>query len=239
MNTSINSKLLDWIVLSSHAEVVESSTHGRQWTEEEDQFLRDHLGWLTDEEIGAELGRTATAVHIRWTRELHLPSPSKAPDILTGEKIANMLGLDDHKIIGWIDQVFIPSRIMAGGRKIRLIKRQDFMNWVLDPENWMYFKISSVEDADLKKELEKAAKRWGDEWWSTPMVARHHGLSTSDIKRHIQLGRIKATQIKYSFGGRHPTRKWSYWFVLKSEATRVDLSQYKGSRGRKRKHRLI
>lgn len=204
--------------------------NGRRWTEEEDLFLEQSLGYLTEEEIGRALGRSVTAVHIRWERDLNLPSPSKAPDVFTGETIAKMLGLDDHKITHWIDEGFIPGRVMAGGRKIRLVKRQDFMNWVMRPQSWMYIKIDRVKDAELKKQLERAMKQWGDEWWPTNKVARYHGIDTKDVQRHINLGRIKATQTKYSYGGRHPTRKWSYWFVLKSEATKIDLSQFSGTR---------
>jgi len=219
MSTNLDA-LINYAIMGSEIQ----RGNGRKWTEEEDAFLEENLGYLSEEEIGRALGRSVIAVHLRWERDLDLPAPSKAPDILTAENISNILGLDDHKIIGWVDQGFIPGRIMAGGRKIRLVKRHDFMKWVLDPNNWMYFRISNVKDAELKKQLEKAAKRWGDEWWSTPRVARYHGVSTGDVKRYIKLGRIKATQIKYSYGGRHPTRKWSYWFVLKSEATRIDLT---------------
>jgi len=198
--------------------------NGRRWSEEDDAFLEQNLGYLTEEEIGRVLGRSVIAVHLRWERDLDLPAPSKAPDVFTGENIADMLGLDDHKITHWVDQGFIPGRVMAGGRKIRLIKRQDFMNWVLDPQHWMYFDITKVKDPDLKKQLKEAAKQWGDEWWSTRRVADHHGVGVNDVKRYIKLGRIKATQIQYSYSGRHLNRKWAYWFVLKSEATRIDLT---------------
>lgn len=198
--------------------------HPRKWSPEEDLFLKESLGYLTEKEIGKALGRSPGAVHLRWERDLNLPAPSKTPNILTAETISNMLGVDGHKITHWVDEGFIPGRIMPGGRKIRLVARQDFMKWVLDPQSWMYFDITKVQDADLKKQLEEQAKQWGDEWWPTPKVAKYHGVNTGDVKRYIKSGRIKATQIKYSYGGRHSTRRWAYWFVLKSEATRIDLT---------------
>jgi len=197
--------------------------NGRKWSMEEDQFLKDHLGYLTDQEMGQALGRTAVAVHLRWDRDLGLPGPSKAPNILTAESASNMLGVDEHKISHWVDRGFIKGRIMAGGRRIRLIERADFQKWVMDPQHWMYFDLEKVKDAELKKGLKQAAKAWGDEWWKTPRVAKHLGIKVTDVKRYIQLGRIKAVQIQYSYGGRHPNLSWKYWFVLKSEATRTDL----------------
>lgn len=196
----------------------------RKWSPEEDTFLKDNLGHLTDEEIGKQLGRSAVGVHLRWARDLRLPGPSKAPGVVTAQQAANMLGIDQHKIAHWVDKGFIPGRLMAGGRKIRLIDRQVFTQWALDPQHWMYFDITRVKDTELKKQLKEAAKRWGDEWWPTPQVAKYHGVRVTDVKRYIKSGRIQATRIQYSLGGRHPDPYWAYWFVLKSEATRVDLT---------------
>ena len=49
------------------------------WGQEEDEFLRANLGILSEEAIGAALGRTATAVHLRWKRDLGL-SALRRPD---------------------------------------------------------------------------------------------------------------------------------------------------------------
>lgn len=197
--------------------------NGRKWSTEEDQFLRDNLGSMTDKEIGQVLGRTEIAVHLRWERDLGLPARSKAPNILTARTVARMLGVDEHKIPRWVKQGFIPGRQLSGYRAICLIERADFQKWVMDPQHWMYFDWEKVQDAELKKRLKEAAKAWGDEWWKTPRVAKHLGISVSDVQRYIKLGRIKAIQIQYSYGGRHPNLSWKYWFVLRSEATRPDL----------------
>jgi len=197
--------------------------HSRKWTPGEDAFLTANLGKLTDAEIGKALGRTQIGVHLRWSRDLQLSSPSKAADVLTAHQAARMLGIDGHKIAHWVDQGFIPGRLMAGGRKIRLIYRKVFTAWVLDHDHWMYFDIAKVQDEELKKSLIEEAKLWGDEWWDTPRVAKHHKVHVGDVKRYIQHGRIKATQISYSYGGRHPNPSWKLWFVLRSEATRKGL----------------
>ena len=190
----------------------------RKWSAYEDAFLTENLGYMTDEEIGKKLGRTETAVHLRWSRDLQLPSPSKAPNVVNAHEAARILNVDSHKTAHWVDQGFIKGRLMAGGRKIRLIERSDFEKWALNTDHWMYFDINQVQDPDLKKKLIEKSEEWGDEWWSTVQVAKHHGVTTKDVTRLIRDGRIKGEQIRVSYGGRHERMSWRYWFVLKSEA---------------------
>lgn len=211
--------LIDMVTRQSEGVRVKS----RAWSTEEDNFLRIKLGYLTEAEMGKSLGRTEIAVRLRWKRDLKLKSPSKAPDVLTAHQAAKLLGIDGHKIAHWVDKGLIPGRLMAGGRKIRLITRKDFEAWCLDHDNWIYFNSDNITDPDLKRKVKAAARKWRDAWWTTPQVARHHNVSTQDVKRLIQDGRIRARQITVSYGGRHPQLRWRLWFVLKSEATRKSL----------------
>jgi hypothetical protein len=225
----MNLQFLDRIVLESHAGT--RSQGGRLWTEYEDQFLRDNLGVITEEEIGNHLNRSVIAVHLRWKRDLHLPAPSMAPNVITAHQAAIVLGIDGHKTAYWVDMGLLKGRLMAGGRNIRLIDRTLFRRWVLNPMNWVYFDRSKVTDPELKHMLELRAQRWGDEWWSTPKVARYHGVETGDVKRYITLGKIKSFRLPVSLGGRDWNRTWSNHFILKSEATRPDLVFMKRGKG--------
>ena len=219
----INSSLLDWIVLSSKAEAARETTHGRKWTEEEDQYLRDHLGWLTDDEMGAELGRSRLGVHLRWSRDLHLPSPSKAPDVITANRAAEMLGIDVHKTAGWVDMGLIPGRVMPAGRKIRLINRVSFMVWACSPKNWVYFNPKKVKDLHLKRLLQLKQKRWADEWWTTAQVFKYHGMDALAVNMYVHKGWLKSFCSPVSYGGRHYDRVWSFHYFLKSEVTHKDF----------------
>ncbi len=213
--------MLDRLALEG---VAEDAAFGRRtWTPAEDAFICENLGWLTDAEMGEALGRSGTAVHLRWDREMRLPGPSKAPDVITAHKAAEALGIDAHKVAHWVDVGLIEGRIMAGGRKIRLIQRETFRRWVLNPMHWVYFDIDQVQDEELRRLLQKRAARWGDAWWTTRRVAEHHGVETADVKRYIHLGRIRSTHLPVSLGGRAKARAWSNHFVLRSEATRPDL----------------
>ena len=211
--------LLDHVV--SRAAAINPNANARVWSASEDKFLRENLGYMTDAEIGKALNRTSIAVHLRWSRDLHLPSPSMNPDVVTAHQAARILGIDSHKIANWVDVGIIPGRYMAGTRKIRLIRRISLMVWACSPKNWVYFDIKKVNDPHLKRLLELRAQRWDDEWWSTPTVAKFHGVNTGDVKRYILLGRLKSFRLPVSLGGRHDNRKWSNHFVLKSQAVKV------------------
>jgi len=224
---------LDTLILFAVSSVDRGRIRPPAWTPEEDAFLKENLGYLTDEEMGKALGRTAIGVHLRWDRDLGLPVPSKAPDVLTARRAAALLGIDEHKTAHWVDMGLIPGRLMAGKQskhhRYHLIDRQAFRRWVLNPMNWAYFKIERVRDPELKRMLKKRAARWGNEWWSTVQVAKHHGVETGDVERYIKHGRLPSFRLPVSLGGRHEGRVWSNHFVLKSDALQVKF--YKMGRG--------
>lgn len=226
MNILSMNALVDRVL--THASAVEPISRPKQWSEQEDTFLRENLGWMTDAEIGETLGRSEVAVHLRWSRDLLLPSPSRNPDVITAHQAAMMLGIDGHKIAHWVDMGLIPGRLMAGGRKIRLIRRVALMMWVFSPKNWMYFDIENVTDPKLKRMLKLRAKRWGDAWWSAREVADFHGVDTREILRYVKLGRIHSFRLPVSLGGRHEDRKWSNHFFLRSEAVNLQFCKGKG-----------
>lgn len=220
--TTADLSFLDVIVRNSKARTI-STKKSPQWTPAEDRFVRENLGYMTDAEMAQQLGRSETAVHLRWDRDLELPGPSKAPDVYTAHHAAWLLGIDGHKTASWVDWGLIPGRIMAGGRRIRLIDRTAFRRWVLNPVNWVWFDPQKVVDPELKRMLAKRAKRWGDAWWTTRRAADYHGTTTADIKRYIQRGELPSFRLPYSLGGRHENRYWSNHFVKKSDVLKLKI----------------
>lgn len=213
--------LMDSILMRSA--LISPSLGARPWSTQEDTFIRANLGYLTDSEIGSALGRTEVAVHIRWDRELGLPGPSKATNVVTAHQAARMLGLDGHTTCGWVDMGLLPGRIMAGGRNIRLIERETLRRWAANPMHWIYFDPEGVVDPELKRLLELRQARWGDAWWTARQVADYHGVDVGNVNNWIKQRRLPAMQAQYSVSGRHLDRRWSYWFVLRSVATHPNL----------------
>jgi hypothetical protein len=173
---------------------------------------------MSDEEIANRLGRTVTAVRLRWKRDLHLTAPSKNPNFITAEQASLLLGLDSHKISHWCDMGLIPFRNMAASRKMRLIYRVTFYRWVVTPSNWIYFDWKNIPDPKLRRLCELRAQRWGDEWWDTPTVAEYHGVTSKDVQRLLYRGELAGVQVTVSRGGRHKDPAWLNWYVKKSDA---------------------
>lgn len=227
---TLNTRFLDRLVLSSIAQAVQTRNPG--WTPEEDLFLKANIAMMTDAEIGEALGRSEIAVHLRWSRDLHLPCRSKHPDVITANLAAEMLGIDAHKTAYWVDCGLIPGRLMPGARKMRLIRKVDFRRWVLNPMNWVWFDPKKVRDPELKHMLNLRAARWGDEWWTTRQVADYHGAYPKAVEQQIIRGTLHSFRLPVSLGGRDHNRYWSNHFVLKSEAVRAVFYRGKGNHKR-------
>lgn len=211
-------------VVHTLEDVFPNSTRMPPWTAEEDAFLTQNLGWLSLEEMAAQLGRTPVAVELRWKRDLGLPAPSKHPDWLTANQVAKTLGIDGHAVIHLIERGLLPARLLPGERRIRVVHRLTLKRWVVNPTNWIYFLGSikdtrRISDEPLRRLVERQKPRWQDEWWTPGQVARYHGLANSNlVNLYIRTGRL-------------PAVKWGNWFILRSAATQPDLVFYTGKGG--------
>lgn len=199
------------------------------WTIEEDEYLKKNLGWISEDEIAANLGRTRISVHLRWKRDLHLVAPSKHPDFITGQQASYLIGIDTHKISHWCDAGLIPFRNMAANRKMRLIYRTTFFRWATTPANWIYFNWREIPDPHLRRLCELRAHRWGDEWMSTAEVGKLHGVTSKDVQRLVYRGELPAVQVSTSLGGRHKDPAWLNWYVKRSDAVKAVFYKGKGS----------
>src|SRR5574341_772118 len=222
------------VIVASHA--FRPGGRAPDWTRAEDAFLRQALGWLSEDEIARRLGRTPVAVHLRWKRDLHLSAPSKAPEVLTANQIAEGMGMDLHAVGYWIDSGLLPGRRLPTQDVTRIVARAVFLRWLVNPEHWMYFDPNRVggEAATARagvifdfgfwqharRLLDLARARWNDEWWSARQIADYHGVTTKDVQRYIRLGRLPAMQI-VNLSGRHATPHWSLWFARRSDAEQL------------------
>lgn len=192
------------------------SGRAAEWSEDDDNFLRANLGWFSEEEIARHLGRTVTAVHLRWKRDLKLTAPSKRPDFITTQKIAEALGVDPKAAMRWVDMGLLPGRHLPfKGRKVRSVPRVAFLRWALAPMNWIYFRPERVPDPRLRRLLKIKQERWGDEWLSPGQVARLHRTTHAAVNNKLHRGELNGV-------------KWGNWRILRSEATKPGLRFYSG-----------
>lgn len=202
-----------------------SKKRNRVWTAEEEEFIRDNHGRLSENQIARELGRTVIGVHLHREREMHLTSMSKDESILTAEQVANGIGLDSKSVHLLMDTGRMPCRRLPSSRIMRVIDRIVLMKWMLDPENWLYFEPSRVgmltrrgkrsygqgydfafwENARVI--ITKTFNGWKDQWL-TPGQVRHilgiEAAGTRYINKAINQGIFKAT-------------RWGNWWIKKSD----------------------
>lgn len=189
------------------------------WNKAEEEFVRRHAGYYTDEEIAVVLGRSEQAVKLYRQRHLGIRGASRHPDFLTAHQIATMIGVDGHSVIKLFDRGLLPGWKL-GDRIFRITRRITFFRWAVNPLNWCYF-IRSVRDTTritdehLRRLIERQKERWNDEWWSTGEVAEYYGVHHTDVNRYIHQGKFKAV-------------KWGNNWILRSEATRPGIKFYKG-----------
>jgi excisionase family DNA binding protein len=137
--------IIDLDMILNRLEIV-SGGKEKEWSQADDLFLSENLGFMEESEIAKTLGRTIVAVHLRWKRDLNLPAPSKDPRYITGHQIAEVLGVDGHTAVWWIDSGLLPGERLPGKRLIRRVSKADLLEWVLYPDNWVYFHPDRVRD---------------------------------------------------------------------------------------------
>lgn len=191
------------------------SQRAARWMPEEDVFLSESLGYLSFEEIGERLGRTPTAIKIRWTRR-GMDAPSKRDGEVVATKVGRRMGTCGKLIIRLIDEGRMPGRVVPGDRNIHVITEKELRRWVTRPENWIYFKVERIRDRSLKRLVLLAQERWPDEWWSAGDVMRYHNLTnTHVVNKAIREGRLRAV-------------RWQNWNILKSDAVAFRFGKGKG-----------
>lgn len=189
------------------------------WSPEDDQYLAANLGYLAESDIAQALGRTTEAVHLRWSRDLRLPPPSKMPGWLTANRAAWILGIDGHAVMRLIRAGVLPAEQLPwlhhGLHATYRLRLVTFRRWAIHPRHWIYFRPTRVRDPHLRRLLKLKAARWGDAWLTPGQVAALHGVDSREVNRFIHLGRL-------------PAVRWNNWRILRSDAERVRFIKGRG-----------
>ena len=186
-----------------------------RWTEEEDRFVRENIGYLPVEALAAALGRSMHGIHVHVVRH-GIPTMSRQPGWMTSNQIARMISIDDHKLVGWIDRGLLPGRYLPTERKICVVNFEDLKRWLCKPENWPYFDSNKIKNEYLKRLVNKAKLRWGDEWLSTRQVADLHNCDVKLVLNGVKRGTLEGIHCM-DIGGRGDGN-WAFWFIRKSSA---------------------
>jgi len=208
---------------SSTTEGAEAPARRRKalpWSPAEDQYLRANLGYLSEDDMARELGRTVTAVHLHWKRELRLPPPRKSPGWTTPNRVARSLAIDGHCVMRLIRDGILPAEplpwLNQGLYNTYRLRTVTFYRWALNPRHWIYFRTERVRDRRLRRLLELKTARWGDAWLTPGQVAAMHGVDHRDVNRFIHAGKL-------------PAVRWNNWRILRSDAVSVHFPKGRGA----------
>jgi hypothetical protein len=184
------------------------------WSPADREYLRAQIGQMTDEQIAAQLGRTADAIKIKRTR-WGFPAHSRRPGWLSGNQAAAALGVDVHNIMSLTRRGLLPHQRIPGQRGIINIRKVTLYRWAVNPKNWNYFNPANVKDQHLARLIKRQQSRWTDAWWTVGQTAAYHGCSEGAINKAIDQGRLKAT-------------RWGNHYILRSQAQSLKIYPGKG-----------
>lgn len=203
-------------VIANGMEHRQANVRAQRWTPKEEDFVRQYASWLSDAEMGARLGRSEDAVHIRRERFLSIPGATKREDWLTGNEVGRRLGLSCSKVVGrWIRAGILPGRMAPMDRDIYLVSIDALTRFAVNPENWIYFRTHRVQDTKLRRLIALRQERWGDEWWTPGQVAAYHGVTGGTVNARIVKGDL-------------PAKRWGNWWIKRSDAVNAQFVMGRG-----------
>lgn len=230
VEASVESRPVEWMIKNGCRPLrptIQSKKKRVRWTPEEDRYLLENSATMSLGEIANALGRSRYGVHIR-RKKIDAIAPRHAPGYLSCNQIAKILGVDSHKPPTWVDLGILQGEPIPYdfGPLKRRVKITVFKRWLIRPESWPYFKAERIRVRHLRRLVELAQARWGDEWWSTNQAAEYHGVTNKDILRQVKLGKLRGLHAIGLDRVRNPG--WGYWFVRRSEVEKLQLFFGKG-----------
>ena len=108
----------------------ELTRRNKNWTPEEDDYLRENVGKKRLEVIGRHLKRSGKAVQSRLVY-LGISHTTFATGMFTANAIAKALNIDNHAILRWIDKNGLKAirKTVCFDASYNYIKPKDFWEW--------------------------------------------------------------------------------------------------------------
>jgi predicted DNA-binding transcriptional regulator AlpA len=180
-----------------------------RWSANEESRLRQWWGRAPVGDIAQKLGRTETAVIVRAKR-IGLRTLVNHPDALAEWQIAPMLGVDRKTVWGWMLKGILPVDVIyKRSLPCRVVWRDQLVRWLKEPNNWIYLDPRKVADPELRRVVDNAVAKWGDEWLRSREAADLIGVEHRMIN-------------SWTCRGLFPSAiRWGNWWYLRSEVEAV------------------
>lgn len=213
--------LIDHLVFT--ADTIHTPQRTRVWNEKEILFLSENMGYLTEAEIGAILGRPAMGVKLKRER-IGLQATTKTPGWLSATQVRYKLGMNDSRpIAGWVRKGLLKGHILGSPRKICMVNELSLRQFVINPMNWPWFDLDKVEDPHYRRLLELQKERWSDEWLTARQAREICGLEASHINHYIRLGRLFSVHTYNKDGRENEKGCWANYKVLRSQIENLHI----------------
>lgn len=180
--------------------------HGKRWTPEEDDFLKEKMGKLSIKRMAKKLNRTPIAVRAR-IYNLGLGRTAEASGLLTVSRLAKSLNVDKSIVDRWVNSKGLKTikRVTSLKQRVNLIDPVEFWKWAEQNKDLIDF--SRIEpnaippEPEWVKDARKAKPKRSLKPWTTNEVAkmkqlRRMGKTYQEIAEI--LGRTKVSvELKY------------------------------------------
>lgn len=127
----------------------------KMWTEEEEQFLIDNYGWMEDEALALELGRSVRAIKLKIAYLMDTTDKTELIDGYRVSEISKITGIPvptiKHKIV---NNEFCNASLLSG---VYFVEYEDLWDWIENNKNLI--KITNVKLSDLS-----TAPKWYKEY---------------------------------------------------------------------------
>lgn len=151
------------------------------WSEDEEDYLRDSLGLLSDAAICKKLGRSRVAITLKAKRL----GINRKMNLYTAREVGRIFGVDAKTVLGWQSRGWLVgkrTRVGCGGGKRRmwhfpddeLERFVDYHGWVydwrrIDRNSYLFNRAKECHERDPWLTLEEVGAVLG---WQKPRVAR-------------------------------------------------------------------
>lgn len=165
---------------------------GKQWTEEELDYLAAKYGLVKDKTISRHLKRSPGACTIAAQRKLR---SNRKMNFYSAMELARALGIPCSKtLIPWVEAIWLRARrsiLRAGEHRTWLFTEKNVvkflrkMPWLFDPNKMPEHYFRSIVRAEYEK----------DPWYNCKETAALLGLTTDDVvQRYIGRGWLPAVK---------------------------------------------
>jgi hypothetical protein len=207
------------VVRSNPGKYIHQNTKSLRWTKEEDAFIQTSMGKMTLAQIGEQIGRTENAIKIRQFRK-GFRAASKQAGWMTAHQVCELLGVDSHTVPGWIRNGILKGEYIASTyekNKTLRVNIEDLKFWLTRPKNFPYVRVERMKPGYLRRLVEKAHERWGDEWINMRQFADMHRVDdVKTVTKKLENGKLPGVHIVH-LGGRGGAG-WALWFIQRSIA---------------------